>query len=46
MPVRGALLADQVRSLDWRARKAGRICDIAPEIMDEVLGKLETLLSR
>ena len=46
MPVTGAVLADQVRSLDWRARKAGHICDIAPEIMDEVLGKLETLLSR
>ena len=46
VPVSGAVLADQVRSLDWRARKAGRICDLAPEIMDELLGKLETLLSR
>ena len=44
--VTGAVLADQVRSLDWHARKAKLICQLPPETMDEVLGKLEALLSR
>lgn len=45
-PVTGAVLADQVRSLDWHARKAKLICQLPLETMDEVLGKLEALLSR
>ena len=44
--INGAVLADQVRSLDWRARKAKLICDLEPATVDEILGKLETLLSR
>lgn len=43
--VSGAILADQVKSLDWRARTAELIC-ILPEItVAEVLKKLATLLS-
>ncbi|HVD62047.1 MAG TPA: endoribonuclease MazF [Gemmatimonadaceae bacterium] len=44
LPVSGAALSDQVRSLDWHARRATRICSLPPETMDEVLGKLATLL--
>lgn len=44
--ISGAVLADQVRSLDWRARKAKFIAALPAETMDEVLGKLETLLGR
>lgn len=44
--VSGAVLADQVRSLDWRPRKAKLICDLDAATVDEILGKLETLLSR
>lgn len=41
--VTGTILSDQVRSLDWRARKA-KLADKAPdEILSEVLGKLATL---
>ena len=40
----GAVLADQVKSLDWRARRAELFCRIPAEIMHEVLGKLQTLL--
>jgi mRNA interferase MazF len=43
--ISGAVLADQVRSLDWRARKAKLIAMLSTETMDEILGKLETLLS-
>lgn len=46
LPVAGAVLADQVRSLDWRARKASRICELPLETTDEVLGKLQPLLER
>jgi mRNA interferase MazF len=43
--VAGVILADQVKSLDWRARNAEFICALPPETTEEVLGKLNTLLS-
>ena len=43
--VSGAILADQVKSLDWRARKAELICRLAENTIAEVLQKLGTLLS-
>jgi mRNA interferase MazF len=45
LPVAGAILADQVKSLDWRARHAELICPLPDEITSEVLQKLNTLLS-
>lgn len=44
--VKGVVLSDQVKSLDWRARKAKFICRLSKESMDEVLAKLNTLLER
>lgn len=44
--VAGVVLADRVRSLDWHARKAKPISSLPADTMDEILGKLETLLSR
>jgi mRNA interferase MazF len=46
LPIAGAVLADQVRSLDWKARRAALICELPNETTDEVLGKLATLLER
>ena len=44
LTVRGVVLADQVRSLSWRGRKA-EFADTAPrEVIDDVLAKLDTLL--
>lgn len=40
----GVVLADQVKSLDWRFRKAEFICKLPRETTSEVLDKLETLL--
>jgi mRNA interferase MazF len=40
----GVVLADQVKSLDWRIRKAELICKLSRETTDEVLAKLGTLL--
>lgn len=45
LEIAGAILADQVKRLDWRARNAERICTLPPEIITEVLGKLGTLLA-
>ncbi|HUV91327.1 MAG TPA: endoribonuclease MazF [Anaerolineae bacterium] len=44
MAVSGAILADQVKSLDWRARNAEWICTLPGEMVNEVLQKLGTLL--
>ena len=43
--VTGVVLADQVKSLDWRARRAEIACRAPDAVTDEVLGKLNTLLS-
>ena len=46
LPIEGAVLSDQVRSLDWRARKAARICALPSVTIEEVVGKLQTLLTQ
>ncbi len=45
LPVTGVVLADQVKSLDWRARNVQRICALPAKVMAEVLGKLNVLLA-
>ncbi len=42
--VRGVVLADQVRSLDWSARQADNISQVADEVLVEVLAKLAALM--
>jgi mRNA-degrading endonuclease toxin of MazEF toxin-antitoxin module len=44
LPIKGAILADQAESLDWRAHRAELICSLPPAIVDEALGKLRTLI--
>lgn len=39
----GAVLCDQIKSLDWKARKAKLITKTTPDIIAEVLGKIGTL---
>ena len=43
--VSGAILADQVKNLDWRIRKAELICNLPREIINEVLEKIRLLLN-
>jgi mRNA interferase MazF len=43
--ISGVILADQIKSLDWRARRAKIACRVPKSVTDEVLGKLGTLLS-
>jgi len=45
LPVAGAILSDQVKSLDWRARNAELICTLPTETIAEALQKMATLLS-
>src|SRR5918996_3405505 len=40
----GVILADQVKSLDWRIRRAEFICNLPQQTIGEVTGKLATLL--
>jgi mRNA interferase MazF len=40
----GVILADQVKSFDWRIRKAEFICKLPRETTREALDKLATLL--
>lgn len=45
LPVSGVVLADQVRSLDWSARRAELICPVPAETIAEALAKVRALLN-
>jgi len=45
LTVTGVILADQVKSLDWRVRRAELLERLPPEIMAEVSQKLWVLLA-
>ncbi len=40
----GAILSDQVKSLDWRARRAKRKGTVAADALGEVRGKIKALI--
>ena len=40
----GAVLADQVKSLDWRIRRAEKFDEVSDELLGEVLAKIGTLV--
>ena len=44
LPVSGAVLSDQVKSLDWRACRVEPICALPADTVAEIQGKLGTLL--
>jgi mRNA interferase MazF len=44
LPVKGVVLADQVKSLDWRARQAEFAARLPGNTSAEVVGKLAVLL--
>ena len=45
LAVSGVVLADQVKSLDWGARQAAKICAVPEETVARVLSRLQTLLA-
>lgn len=44
LPVQGVVLADHVRSLDWRKRRAELICKAPTEVLADVTAKVQALL--
>ncbi|MGB9868301.1 MAG: endoribonuclease MazF [Bacillota bacterium] len=45
LKISGAVLADQIKSLDWKARQAQYICTVPGEVVTEVIGKIQALLA-
>jgi mRNA interferase MazF len=43
LKINGAILSDQIKSLDWKVRQTEFICKIPAETLEEVLQKLGTL---
>ena len=41
---RGVVLSDQVKSLDWRARRARKKGEVSQAVMDQTLARARTLL--
>lgn len=44
LQISGVVLSDQVKSLDWQARQAKRICVVQETVVTEVINKLTPLL--
>jgi mRNA interferase MazF len=44
LEVAGVVLADHVKSLDWKERRAEEACRVPTEVLSEVLAKLAPLL--
>lgn len=42
--VEGAILSDQIKSLDWRVRKAKRIGNLPADVLQETVGKILALV--
>ena len=42
--VEGAVLSDQIKSLDWRVRRARRIGSLPAEVLQDTVGKILALL--
>jgi len=45
LPVTGAVLSDQIKSVDWRARDARWICSLPEAILNSILQRAGALLS-
>lgn len=46
LEVSGVIISDQVKSLDWKARKAEFSCKLPSATFNEVVQKLTTLIQR
>ena len=44
--IKGAVLADQVKSFDWKVRDAKFIERAGPSVFDEVVGKLYAIIQK
>jgi len=46
LKISGAILSDQLKSLDWKERQAELVCKLPSATVEEVLQKLNTLLGQ
>ncbi len=44
MEIGGVILSDQIKSLDWKARRAEFICELPESTIEEVIAKARALL--
>ena len=44
MKIQGVVLADQIKSLDWRTRRAERVDGVPHAVLDEAVAKVRVLL--
>jgi mRNA interferase MazF len=44
LPVEGVILADHVKSFDWRARRAEAFCRLPQAVVEDVLARLGVLV--
>lgn len=44
LPIRGAILADHVKNLDWKSRKAEKSSSVPENTLDDVRSKIMLLL--
>ncbi len=44
LEVDGAVLCDQLKSLDWKSRRARRICPAPADVLDEATAKILALI--
>ncbi|MBF0245618.1 MAG: endoribonuclease MazF [Planctomycetes bacterium] len=42
--IKGVILSDQLKSLDWKSRNIRFICNVNQSIINQVIGKFNTLL--
>ncbi len=45
LKAKGVILSDQVKNLDWQQRNVKFLCKVSVEVLEEVFGKIETLIS-
>jgi mRNA interferase MazF len=45
LAVQGVVLSDQVKSLDWRARRAALIARVPAVVLDQVIARISALIA-
>lgn len=44
LPIEGVILSDQIKSLDWKSRRAKFICRVPDETLAEVISRIDLLI--
>ena len=44
LKINGVILSDQIKSLDWRARKAKFIAKVPPQVITDTIAKIEAII--